>query len=176
MLFVKAQARPGDRVLVQGAGGGVSTAAIVLARAAGMTVYVTSRDEAKRTRAVDLGARQAFASGERLPERVEVVIETVGAATFGHSIKSLLPGGACVVSGATTGFGPPAELNHIFAKQLRVLGASMGTRGELAALIRMLEETGTRPLVAAEHALEDGHRAYAQLRDGEVFGKLVLRM
>ncbi|MDX6344396.1 MAG: hypothetical protein QOH87_4534, partial [Trebonia sp.] len=93
MLFEKAGVQPGATILVQGAGGGVATALILLGRAAGYRMWVTSRTEAKRDAAVKLGADQAFESGARLPERVEAVMETVGQATWSHSIKSLKPGG-----------------------------------------------------------------------------------
>ncbi|MEX0659021.1 MAG: zinc-binding dehydrogenase [Egibacteraceae bacterium] len=174
MLFVKAGVRPGQRVLVQGAGGGVATAALLMGRAAGARVYVTSRDERKRLRAEELGAHAALAPGQRLPERVDVVLETVGEATFAHSLRCLRPGGTIVVSGATSGWNPPAELNRVFARQLRILGSTMGTRAELVDLVRFLAETGVRPLVAAEFALSDARRAYAQLAGGERFGKIVL--
>lgn len=108
MLFTNAGVRPGDSVLVQGAGGGVATAAIVLGAAAGLRVFATSRDEGKRKRALELGAEAVFATGERLPQRVDAVIETVGAATWSHSVKSLRPGGSLVISGATSGFTPRA--------------------------------------------------------------------
>lgn len=174
MLFVKAGVRPGQRVLVQGAGGGVATAALLMGRAAGARVYVTSRDEGKRVRAEELGAHAALVPGQRLPERVDVVLETVGEATFGHSLRSLQPGGIVVVSGATSGWNPPAELNRVFARQLRIVGSTMGTRAELVDLVRFLAETGVRPLVAAEFALPDARDAYAQLAGGEQFGKIVL--
>src|SRR6187549_1431518 len=89
MLFTRGQLRAGETVLIQGAGGGVATAAIVLGRAAGLRVLVTSRDEAKRARALDLGAHDAFESGARLPVKVDAVIETVGRATWSHSIRAL---------------------------------------------------------------------------------------
>src|SRR5919107_4173844 len=139
MLFTNAGVSPGDRVLIQGAGGGVSTAAIALARAAGLVVWVTGRDEAKRSRALELGAHEVFEPGARLPARADAVIETVGRATWSHSMKSLRPGGTLVVSGATTGADPSADLNRLFFLQLRVLGSTMGTRDELAALLSFCE-------------------------------------
>src|SRR5208337_1449415 len=96
MLFEKSGVQPGATLLVQGAGGGVATALIVLGRAAGYRVWATSRSEAKRERALKLGADQVFPSGARLPERVDVVLETVGQATWAHSVRSLKPGGRIV--------------------------------------------------------------------------------
>ncbi|MGZ4651346.1 MAG: zinc-binding dehydrogenase, partial [Kineosporiaceae bacterium] len=114
MLFVKSGLQPGDTVLVQGAGGGVATALIRLGSAAGFRVWATSRDEAKQARALELGAEQAFGSGTRLPRRVDAVMETVGAATWSHSLRSLRPGGTVVISGATSGPNPSAtELNRV---------------------------------------------------------------
>src|SRR5499427_10640604 len=89
MLFEKSGAEPGSTVLVQGAGGGVATALILLGSAAGYRIWVTSRSEEKRQRAVQLGADHAFPPGTRLPERVDVVMETVGEATWSHSLKAL---------------------------------------------------------------------------------------
>ncbi|MBX6769751.1 MAG: zinc-binding dehydrogenase, partial [Actinomadura rubrobrunea] len=128
MLFEKAGLQPGSTVLVQGAGGGVATALIALGSAAGYRVWATSRSEAKRERALELGADAAFEPGARLPERVDAVMETVGQATWSHSLKSLRPGGRIVVSGATSGQVPPAELNRVFFLQLSVVGSTMGTR------------------------------------------------
>ena len=91
---------------MQGAGGGVATAAIVLARAAGLRVLVTSRDEAKRARALEIGAHEVFESGARLPEKVDAVMETVGKATWSHSVRSLRPGGRIVMSGHDLGAEP----------------------------------------------------------------------
>src|SRR6185312_15211030 len=89
MLFVKSGLRPGSTVLVQGASGGVATALIELGQAAGYRIWVTGRSEEKRRAALELGADQAFESGARLPERVDGVMETVGEATWSHSVKSL---------------------------------------------------------------------------------------
>ena len=174
MLFVRGGVHPGHRVLVQGAGGGVATACLLLARAAGLTVYVTSRDEERLARALDLGASAAVESGGRLPSRVEAVMETVGEATWGHSLKALEPGGVVVVSGATSGPAPSADLTRVFYRQLRVVGSTMGTRRELEELIRFLAETGVRPLVDSEFALADAAQAFRRLEQGAAFGKVVV--
>jgi len=174
MLFTMSGLKPGGRVLVQGAGGGVSTALVALARAAGHRVWVTSRDEAKRARAVELGAHEAFEPGARLPERVDAVMETVGAATWDHSLKSLRSGGTVVVAGATSGAEPPADLRRVFFRQLRVVGSTMGTRGELESLLRFLDVTGVRPAVDSVRPLAEARAAFERLAAGESFGKLVL--
>jgi NADPH:quinone reductase-like Zn-dependent oxidoreductase len=162
-------------VLVQGAGGGVSTALIVLGRAAGLRVWVTSRDEAKRARALELGADAAFESGARLPERVDAVMETVGAATWSHSVKSLKPGGTLVISGATSGDRPPAaELTRIFFLELRVVGSTMGTKEELAGLLNFCATAGVRPVIDTVLPLGDARDAFARMAKGDLFGKLVL--
>ncbi|MFF4339810.1 zinc-binding dehydrogenase [Kitasatospora sp. NPDC001540] len=175
MLFTNAGVRPGDTVLVQGAGGGVSTALVVLAKAAGLRVWVTGRDEAKRARAVELGADAAFESGARLPERVDAVMETVGAATWSHSVKSLRPGGTIVISGATSGPNPKStELNRIFFLQLKVVGSTMGSKEELAGLLALCANAGVRPVIDSVLPLSDAREAFARLERGDVFGKLVL--
>ena len=174
MLFTQAGVSPGDRVLVQGAGGGVSTAAIALGRAAGLVVWVTGRDETKRARALELGAHEVFEPGARLPARVDAVLETVGKATWSHSMKSLRPGGTLVVSGATTGADPSADLNRLFFLQLRVLGSTMGTRSELEGLLRLLAVTGVRPQVDEVVPLAEARRGFERLVAGDVVGKVVL--
>ena len=163
----------GHEVLVQGAGGGVATALIVLAAAAGARVWVTSRAADKREQALALGAEQAFESGARLPERVDAVMETVGAATFGHSIRSLRPGGKLVISGATSGDAPPAELTRVFFLQLSVIGSTMGTRDELERLIRFCLERDIRPIRYATMPLAEARAGFEALVSGEVVGKIV---
>jgi NADPH:quinone reductase-like Zn-dependent oxidoreductase len=174
MLFVQGALKPGQRVLVQGAGGGVATALIVLARAAGLWVAVTSRDPEKGRRAAELGAHAVLGSGERLPERVDGVMETVGEATWSHSLRAVEAGGVIVVSGATSGHAPPADLRRVFYRQLRIVGSTMGTRGELADLVRMLQATGVRPVIDSVRPLSEARSAYERLAAGDVFGKLVL--
>jgi NADPH:quinone reductase-like Zn-dependent oxidoreductase len=161
-------------VLVQGAGGGVASACIALARAAGYRVWCTSRSPEKQEAARRLGAHAAFDTGARLPERVEAVIETVGAATWSHSLKALKPGGRVVVSGATSGPNPPAELNRIFFLQLSVIGSTMGTRTELADLIAFLIATGVRPTIDRTLPLDRIAEGLAALESGEVVGKIVI--
>jgi NADPH:quinone reductase-like Zn-dependent oxidoreductase len=174
MLFTQGGLRPGERVLVQGAGGGVATALIALARAAGLRVYATSRDEAKRSRALDLGAHEVFETGARLPQRVDAVMETVGAATWSHSVKALRPGGTIVISGATSGPNPDnAELTRVFFLQLRVLGSTMGTRSELAALTELLEVSGVRPVIDRTLPMERAADGFAAMAAGDLFGKVV---
>jgi len=174
MLATRSGLRVGDTVLIQGAGGGVATAAIQLADAMGYRVWVTSRDEAKRTRALELGADEAFESGARLPARVDAVLETVGEATWAHSLRALRPGGTVVVSGATSGSNPPADLSRVFFLQLSVVGSTMGTLDELDALVSLLVDTGVRPTIDASYLLTDARAAFERLESGDVVGKLVL--
>jgi NADPH:quinone reductase-like Zn-dependent oxidoreductase len=173
MLFTRGGLVPGSTVLVQGAGGGVATALIVLGSAAGLRVWTTSRSEAKRQRAVELGADEAFESGARLPERVDAVMETVGAATWSHSVKSLKPGGKIVISGATSGPSPPAELTRVFFLQLSVIGSTMGTRDELERLMRLCVDRGVRPLIDRTLPLRDARAGFEEMARGDVFGKIV---
>ena len=175
MLFTATGIRPGDRVLVQGVGGGVASAAIRLAAAAGAVVYATSRCEDKRRHAQAWGARLALPHGERLPERVDVVVETVGAATWAHSLRSLRPGGTVVVAGATTGADPPADLARVFYLQQRIIGCTGATRAETLALLRMLEATGVRPVIDRVIQLRDIAKGFQRMLDGEILGKVVVQ-
>ena len=137
-------------------------------------MLATSRDEAKRARALEIGAHDVFESGARLPVKVDAVMETVGRATWSHSIRSLRPGGRLVVSGTTSG--PrldDAELTRIFFLQLQVIGSTMGTSTELGSLVTMLDATGTRPLIDRELPIEDARDGFAAMAEGEVFGKIV---
>jgi NADPH:quinone reductase-like Zn-dependent oxidoreductase len=174
MLFTNAGVQPGSTVLVQGAGGGVSTALVQLGSAAGIRVWVTSRDGAKGEHAVALGADRAFASGARLPERVDAVLETVGAATWTHSVNSLRPGGTVVICGATSGDAPAkAELTKIYFKQLRVVGSTMGTREELERLARYVVDAGIEPQVDSVRPLAQAEAGFERMLRGEVSGKVV---
>jgi NADPH:quinone reductase-like Zn-dependent oxidoreductase len=173
MLFSRGRVAPGMTVLVQGAGGGVATALVVLGTAAGLRMWVTSRSERKRSEALELGADEAFEADTRLPERVDAVMETVGQATWSHSIRSLKPGGTIVVSGATTGDSPPAELRRMFFLQLSVIGSTMGTRDELERLIRLCVEREVRPAIDKTLPLEEAREGFEAMLAGEVLGKIV---
>jgi len=173
MLFDRAPVGPGSTVLVQGAGGGVATALILLGRAAGYRMWATSRNEAKRQRALELGADQVFETGARLPERVDAVMETVGEATWAHSLRALKPGGTVVICGATSGSVPPADLTRIFFLQLSVIGSTMGTRDQLARLLTFCEQTGARPLIDRTMPLSQAADGFAAMIGGDLFGKVV---
>jgi NADPH:quinone reductase-like Zn-dependent oxidoreductase len=173
MLFSRSGAQPGDTVLVQGAGGGVATAAIVLARAGGLNVWATSRSEDKRKRALDLGAHAVFESGARLPGRVDAVIDSVGEATWDHSLKSVRPGGRVVSCGATSGMTASTPLARIFFAQVDVLGSTMGNRAQLGKLMSYLVASGVRPVIDTTLPLARAKDGFARMIDGELFGKVV---
>jgi NADPH:quinone reductase-like Zn-dependent oxidoreductase len=182
-LFVRAGLRPGMSVLVQGASGGVATACILLGRLAGITVFATSRDEAKRALAVDLGAEAAFPV-ERETARaivgatggigVDAVVDTVGEPTWDLSLRAVRPGGVVVVPGSTGGPNPPAQLNRIFFRGITVAGTTMGTRGELRRLVDLTATGALRPLIGSTHPLRDARDAFAEMAAGETRGKIVL--
>ena len=174
MLVTRGSLQPGETVLIQGAGGGVSTALVPIAKALGLRVWVTSRDGGKRSHAVALGADQAFEPGARLPERVDAVMESVGEATWSHSLKSLRPGGRIVVCGSTSGPNPPADLARVFFLQLSVIGSTMGTRDELDSLMHLCESEMLTPLVDRTFALTDARSALDYLHSGKAFGKVVV--
>ena len=174
MLFVKAGVQPGDTVLIQGAGGGVASAAIVLARQAGLRVWVTTRDAARGEKAVELGAHEAFESGAKLPERVDAVLETVGEATWKHSLRALRPGGTLVVSGATSGGDavgraaarvlPPAQRDRLddgHARRARAARAAVRDERDPAARSTACSRWPRRAT------------GFAAMAAGDVFGKIV---
>jgi NADPH:quinone reductase-like Zn-dependent oxidoreductase len=177
MLFVQSGVQPGGTVLVQGAGGGVSTALLALGKAAGYRMWVTSRSAEKRERAVaTLGAAEAFEPGARLPERVDAVMETVGEATWSHSLKSLRPGGTVVISGATSGLTAPTELNRVFFLQLRIVGSTMGTKPELQSLLSFCDQTGVRPVIDRTLPLTEARDGFHAMTTGDLFGKVVFTL
>jgi NADPH:quinone reductase-like Zn-dependent oxidoreductase len=183
MLFERARLAPGMTVLVHGAGGGVASAAIMLARLGGCTVFATSRDAAKRQFALDLGAEAVFepvresaraiiaATGGR---GVDAVMETVGEPTWELSLVAVRPGGTVVVSGATGGANPPAQLQRVFFRRVTIAGTSMGSRGELRRLVELCATGALRPLISSRYPLSEARAAFEQLARGEVRGKVVV--
>jgi NADPH:quinone reductase-like Zn-dependent oxidoreductase len=173
MLTGRGRVDQAASVLVQGAGGGVATAAVALAAAMGKRVYATSRDPGKRERIAALGAT-AVEPGARLPERVDVVIESVGAPTFDHSMKCSAPGARIVVCGATGGHQATIDLRRVFAMQLEILGSTMGTRAELEGLLEFLASNELRPVIDSTYGFTAIADAFAHLESGAVFGKVAL--
>ena len=176
MLFTRGRAQPGERILIQGAGGGVATAAIAMARAAGLHVIVTSRSADKRQRALELGAHEAAAPGERLREPVDLVLDSVGAATFPHSLRSLRPGGRVLTCGATTGSDLALELPRIFYRQLSVIGSTSATRAETLRMLRFMAAAHLRPVIDSVYPLERIREAFARSQAADLFGNVVVEI
>src|SRR3954466_2585502 len=162
MLTTRGRVADAESVLVQGAGGGVATAAVMLAAGLGKRVYATSRDPGKREKIATLGAT-AVEPGGPLPERVDVVIESVGAPTFEHSLKCSAPGARIVVCGATGGHLATVDLRRLFAMRLERLGSTMGTRDELAALLDLCVASDVRPTIDSTYGFSAVADAFAHL-------------
>lgn len=173
-LFTRGEAKPGERILIQGAGGGVSSAAISMARAAGLYVIATSRSEAKRKRALEIGAHEAIATGERLREPVDLVMETVGAATWQHSLRSLRPGGRIVTSGATTGSDIGLDLPRVFYRQISIIGSTSATRSETLHMLRFMEAASLRPVIDSVYPLSRIRDAFTRTQAPDLFGNVVV--
>jgi len=186
MLFTKAQVKPWETVLIFGIGGGVSLAALQLARMAGCQVIVTSRDEAKLARAAAMGAAHGIHSASQDVARrvleltegrgVDVVIENVGAAVWSSALKSLVRGGRLVTCGATSGDQPGADLRRMFIRQLQVLGSTLGTLGELADLLQACTTHRIVPVIDSLYPLDEVPAALSRLESAQQFGKVAIRI
>jgi NADPH:quinone reductase-like Zn-dependent oxidoreductase len=174
MLFVRADVKPGQTVLVQGAGGGVSTAAVVLGVNAGLRMWVTGRNPEKLEKIKALGAEAVFELGARLPGRADSVIDTVGDATWGHSLKSVRPGGTVVVAGATAGAFVKTDLYRVFLQHVTICGSAMGRLSELKDLLALCDARGIRPEIDSVYPLEEAAAAVRRLNSGDAFGKVVI--
>ena len=177
MLFRTGRLAPGERVLVQGANGGLATASIALAVAAGAHVSVTSRSASALDRAEQLGAHELLESGAPPAEPVDVVIDSVGEATWAHSVRSLRFGGRMVVAGATSGAAGSVDVRRVFRDELHIVGHKMGDRSDLENLCAFLEATGTRPVIAeVHHGLDETPKAMAAMVEGDRFGKVIVEV
>lgn len=186
MLIHRARVQPGDRVLVLGAGSGIGSAAVQIARLAGARVFATVGDEAKVKPAQELGAEvvinhatEDFTQVVRDRTRgrgVDVVFEHVGPTTWAQSLASLAPGGRLVTCGATTGPEVSLVLRDLYMKQKTVLGSIMGTRAELLTLTRLVGEGRLRPVVDTVYPLEEARAAHERMARRDFFGKLVLEV
>lgn len=174
MLFAEADVSPGDTILVQGAAGGLSAALIVLGRAAGLRVWVTSRSEEKQEYARSLGAADAFPTGARLPTRVDAVMDSVGQSTWPHSLKALRKGGTMVVPGGTTGYDAHADISRIFSMNLHIVGSAMGSTDHMRSLLTFCELHGLRPRIDHVLPLERGVEGFTAMAAGTLQGKVVL--
>ncbi|HKC25819.1 MAG TPA: zinc-binding dehydrogenase [Thermoanaerobaculia bacterium] len=186
MLVTRAALRPGESVLIHGAGGGVSTFALQIARLCGASpVYVTSRSPEKRKRAQELGADATLDAGGDVGKRVreltrkrgvDVVVDSVGAATWRASLVCAAKGGRIVTCGATSGPNPEEEIRHIFWKQLSILGSTMGNDAEYSALLAAVAAGRVVPVVDEVLPLAEARRGYERMESGEGYGKIVLRV
>jgi NADPH:quinone reductase-like Zn-dependent oxidoreductase len=174
MLFTKARIRPGQTALVQGASGGVATALVQLACAAGIRVWVTGRTPEKQRLAQDLGADRTFPSRQPLPEPVDAVFDCVGQATWTHSLHAVRDGGTVVTCAATTGDAPSAELRHIIRHQIDIRGSQAGTREELLNLINFVVSRNLRPRISDHLPMGQARKGFERLWDGDTAGKVVL--
>ncbi|MFO7155888.1 MAG: zinc-binding dehydrogenase [Pseudomonadota bacterium] len=186
MLVRKARVRPGERVLVQAAGSGVSSAAIQIAKLYGAEVIASASTEEKLQKARELGAdhtvnytRQDLVAEVRRiagsKRGVEVVVDHVGEATWESSVRSLANGGRLVVCGATTGYDVRVDLRHLFYRRLELLGSTMGSKGDLHRIVRLVELGKLRPVVDRVLPLSEAREAHRLLAERKAFGKVVLR-
>jgi NADPH:quinone reductase-like Zn-dependent oxidoreductase len=186
MLVTKARVRPGESLLIIGIGGGVAVAALQLARILGMTVYVTSGSPEKLARAKELGAHAGIDHAKTDFSReirkltgkrgVDVVLDSVGKATWKRSIASAAKGGRLLTCGATTGADPETDIARIFWNQLTIHGSTMGTHAEFAAMLSVFGGGTLRPVVDAVFPLSRVGDAVRSLEEKRQFGKVVLRV
>ena len=184
MLFTKAKLQQGETVLVFGVGGGVSLAALQIAKAAGARVLVTSRSAEKIGRAAGLGADATINAPPdaiapevmRLTEGrgVDVVIENIGGPIWNTALKCVVRGGRIVTCGATIGDQPPADLRRVFIRQLQIFGSTLGNPDELTALLAWCAQGRLVPPIDARYQLDNVRAALSHLESGTQFGKIAI--
>ena len=183
MLFGKKTLQPGESVLIVGIGGGVAVACLQLAKMVGARVFVTSSSDAKIARAIAMGAsggvnyhrdRVSKAILELSNGGVDMVIDSVGEASWGESLRSLRRGGRLVTCGATTGSNPPADLQRLFIRQLEIYGSTGGSVGEFRQLLDVFNRGLVKPVIDSTFEMTDIHRAFERLASRAQFGKVSL--
>ena len=183
MLTTRARLQAGETLLVVGAGAGVSVAAIIIGKQLGARVWATSRSEAKLEQARALGAQETFLTegfargvGEKTGrEGVDVIFDSVGAATIDDDLKAIRMGGRIVTCGSTSGPKVTVLWPRVFFRHADILGSTMGNAGEFESVLRLIDE-GMKPVVDSVHPLADVSKALAHLDAGEQFGKVILRV
>jgi NADPH:quinone reductase-like Zn-dependent oxidoreductase len=173
MLFTQSGLQPGATVLIQGASGGVNTALIQLGSAAGITVWVTGSTPEKRALAERLGAHRTFATNEALPRRVDAVMETVGQATWAHSLEWVRRAGTIVVVGMTSGNDPSANVARLFLEQIRIIGSGMGTLEEFTRLVEFVTTNDIKPEIGMSLPLSEAREGFRAMAEGRTAGKIV---
>jgi NADPH:quinone reductase-like Zn-dependent oxidoreductase len=186
MLITRAQLKPDETVLVLGAGSGVGSAAIQIAKTAGARVIATAGSELKLQKARELGADETFLHSierwsrevKRLTDRrgVDVVFEHVGEATWQESLASLAPGGRLVTCGATTGYDGKIDLRYLFTRHISILGSYMGSKAELYPVLDLVKRGLVKPVIDTVLPLTKSREAHERLEKREQFGKIVLRV
>lgn len=186
MLMTRAALKAGEEVLVLGAGSGVGSAAIQIAKVAGARVIATGGTDEKLAKAKELGADETIlhskhdiaAEVKRLTKRrgVDVVFEHVGEATWEKSIRSLAVGGRLVTCGATTGFEGKIDIRYLFSRQLSILGSYMGSKAELLSVMELVRRRAVKPVLDKTFPLGNAAEAHRRLENREQFGKIVLRV
>lgn len=183
MLINRGALRAGETVLIHGIGGGVSTACLQLAKLAGARVIATSRSEDKLRRASELGADEVLPADDQVARAVrgltgkrgaDVVVDSVGEATWMQSLKAAAKGGRIVTCGATSGPNPAEEIRLIFWNQLSIIGSTMGSRGDWKQMVSTIEANGLKPVIDDVFPLQEGRSAYQRMERAEQFAKIVL--
>lgn len=186
MLITRAHLKPGEDVLILGAGSGVGSAAIQIAKVTGARVIATAGTEEKLAKAKELGADEVIlhskqdiaAEVKRLTSRrgVDVVFEHVGQATWEHSIRSLAVGGRLVTCGATTGYEGRIDIRYLFTRHISILGSYMGSKAELYSVLELVGRGLLKPVIDTTIPLAQAAEAHRRLESREQFGKIVLRV
>jgi NADPH:quinone reductase-like Zn-dependent oxidoreductase len=172
-LFTRANLKPGETVLVQGASGGMSTALIQLARAAGIEVWATSRNRNGRELAERLGAHRTFDLNERLPRKVEAVVDNIGPVSWQHSMESAARGGTVVVAGLTTGAEVNLSLLPLVSRQITICGSIMGTLRDMKRMMDLILHMGIKPEIGRVLPMDQAREGFREMWKGNTQGKIV---